>query len=201
MTIRTLKGGRFAIVGAMAALLPLLPGCGEPVTAPTTFVPYNSTDGRFACDYPKGWQADGGGNTDYSWAKFTKGGAEIRIDADLVGSLFGDIAQSANTMMHDDSPENAPVAQVHERGKRPMQEQYGKYEERAPKVVKSGFGDGRRSTFIAAESLGGKVYGYRATFLAHDRRITVVCRCPAPNWHVLKPGFEKVLASVRRGGG
>ena len=43
----------FALVGVT--------GCGGSVPAPNAFVPYNSPTGRFSCDYPKGWEADGGG--------------------------------------------------------------------------------------------------------------------------------------------
>jgi hypothetical protein len=181
----------------------LFSGCGESVSAPTSFASYTSTDGRFSCDYPQGWQAEGGGSTDYSWAKFTKGGVEIRIDADIAGSLFGDIAKSSSAMMGgtpDESSENAPVAQVHEQGLKRMKNDYTNYQEREPKVVKADVGVGRRSTFIADQTLGGKLYGYRATFLGNDRRLTVLCTCPATNWQALKPAFEKVVASLRYGG-
>jgi hypothetical protein len=46
--------------------------------------------------------------------------------------------------------------------------------------------------------MGGKVYGYRATFLGGDRRIEVICSCPSTNWKTLKPAFEKVIAGLRR---
>jgi hypothetical protein len=61
-------------------------------------------------------------------------------------------------------------------------------------------GEGRRSIFTSDGSLGGKTYGYRATLLTGDRRITIVCSCPATNWKELKPAFERVTASLRRGG-
>jgi hypothetical protein len=176
-------------------------GCGETVAAPKSYVAYTSKDSRFACDYPQGWKADGGGNTDYSWAKFTKENAEIRIDADIAGSLMGDIAKSGQGMFGvDASGENAPVAHVHELGLRRMKEDYSNYKEQEPKAVNAGLGDGRRSSFTADQTFGGKLLGYRATFLGGDRRINVVCRCPASNWKTLKPAFEKVIDSVRSGG-
>lgn len=83
-----------------------------------------------------------------------------------------------------------------------MKEEFANYNEREPKTFQSkGIGEGRRSTFIADQSLGGKVYGYRATLLSNDRRITVVCTCPATNWQALKPAFETVITSLRQGGG
>jgi hypothetical protein len=177
-------------------------GCGGSVPAPKSFVAYNSPDGRFACDYPKGWEATGSGDkTDapYSWAKFTKGNAEIKVDADFAGSLFGDIAKASGAMMGGDA--EAPTAKVHPLGMRHMKEEYNNYQEREPKAFQSkGVGEGRRSVFIADGMLGAKIFGYRATLLSGDRRITVVCSCPATNWQILKPAFERVIGSLRIGG-
>jgi len=177
-------------------------GCGGAVPAPTAFVPYDSPDGRFSCDYPKGWEVQiGAGKPDapYSFAKFTKGNAEIRVDADFAGSLFGDMARASGAMAGADA--EAPVAKVHPMGVKHMKDEYTNYEEREAKAFKSkGMNEGRRSIFIADQTLGGKTYGYRATLLTGDRRITVVCSCPATNWKALKPAFEKVIESLRMGG-
>jgi hypothetical protein len=178
-----------------------LTGCGGTVPAPTAFAPYNSPDGRFSCDYPKGWEAAGGGKADkpISWAKFTAGNAEIRVDADFAGSLFGDIAKSGSAMSGDNEP---PAAKVHPLGARHMKEEFSNYQEREAKAFKSkGMGEGRKSVFIADGSLGAKTYGYRATLLTGDRRITIITTCPAANWQILKPAFDTVIASLRLGGG
>ena len=189
-----------ASIGLILSLL-AISGCGAAVPAPKAFVAYHSPSGRFSCDYPKGWQADGAGKPESpnAWAKFTMGHAEIRVEADLAGSLFGDMAKSSGSTFGVE--EEPPVARIHPMGERQMKEDFTNYTEREPKPFQSkGIGEGRRSTFIADQTLGGKVYGYRATLLAHDRRITVVCTCPATNWKTLKPAFETVVASVRQGG-
>jgi len=175
-------------------------GCGGgAVPAPTAFVAYNAPDGRFACDYPKGWEVEiGAGRQDapYSYAKFTKGNAEIKVEADFAGSLFGDIAKAGAAMAGGDA--EAPVARVHPMGVRHMKDEYNNYQEREAKGFQSkGIGEGRRSIFIADQTLGGKIFGYRGTLLTGDRRITVVCSCPATNWKPLKPAFEKVIESLR----
>jgi len=193
--------GRLAIAVYVLVCLLGVPGCGGAVPAPTAFVAYNSPDGRFSCDYPKGWEATGGGKVDmpYSYAKFTMGNAEIRVEADFAGSLFGDIAKASGAMAGADA--EAPVARVHPMGMRHMKDEYSNYEEREAKAFQSkGIGEGRRSIFLADQALGGKVFGYRATLLSGDRRITVVCSCPATNWKALKPAFEKVIVSLRLGG-
>jgi hypothetical protein len=101
------------------------------------------------------------------------------------------------------SPKSEPaVAKVHPMGVRQMKEDYSNYQEReAVKFQSKGLGEGRRSIFIADKGLGGKIYGYRATLLQHDRRISVICSCPATNWKALKPAFESITASLRQGGG
>jgi hypothetical protein len=177
-------------------------GCGGSVPAPKSFAAYNSPDGRFACDYPKGWEAAGGGKADkpISWAKFTAGNAEIRVDADFAGSLFGDIAKAGSAMSGDDEP---PAAKVHPMGFRHMKDEFGdSYTERDAKPFQSkGFGEGRKSIFIANGSFGSKTYGYRATLLSGDRRMTIIAMCPAANWQALKPAFDTVIASLRHGAG
>ncbi len=173
-------------------------GCGGSVPAPKAFVAYNSPSARFSCDYPKGWQAEGGGKNDspMSWAKFTEGNAEIRVDADLAGSLFADIAKAGGGGMGADA--EPPVAKIHPMAIRHMKEEYNGYEEREAKKFQSkGLGEGRKAIFIAKEALGGKIYGYRATLLSGDRRITVITKCPATNWQTLKPAFDTVIASLR----
>jgi hypothetical protein len=192
-----------AAIASVCSLLLIIgaSGCGGSVPAPKAFAKYDSPDGRFACDYPQGWEKAGGGKADkpISWAKFTSGNAEIRVDADFAGSLFGDIAKAGSAMSGDEEP---PAAKVHPLGKRHMKEEFGdKYEEREPKPFQSkGFGEGRRSVFIAPSSFGGKTFGYRATLLSGERRLTVITMCPAANWQILKPAFEKVIASLRQGG-
>jgi hypothetical protein len=184
----------------MISVLGGLTGCGGTVAAPTAFVQYNSPDGRFSCDYPKGCEAAGGGKADkpISWAKFTAGNAEIRVDADFAGSLFGDMAKAGSAMSGDDEP---PAAKVHPLGVRHMKEEFSNYTEREAKPFQSkGLGEGRKSVFIADGSFGAKTYGYRATLLSGDRRITIITTCPATNWQALKPGFDKVIASLRLGG-
>ena len=186
------------VVGALALWL-AIPGCGGQVSAPTSFVTCLDKGGQFVCDAPKGWEVDAGGKPDSpnSFAKISSGGAMISVMSDLAGSLYGDMAKAGGGMMGGESEH--PSARVHAMGIRRMKEEYSTYDEREPvKVQSTGLGEGRRSTFIASQPMVGKIYGYRATFLGGDRRIEVLCTCPATNWKVLKPTFEKVIAGLRR---
>jgi hypothetical protein len=175
-------------------------GCEGNVPAPTAFARYHSADGRFSCDYPQGWEVEkGAGKPDapYSYAKFRAGGAEIQVSADFAGSLFGDIAKAGAAMSGD---AEAPVARVHPQGVRQMKDDYSNYQEKEAKAFQSkGMGEGRRSMFTADQTFGGKTFGYRATLLTGDRRITIVCTCPSGNWEALKPAFEKVISSLGLG--
>jgi hypothetical protein len=201
MLMRSWFGRLGAVVCALSGVLAVA-GCGGSVATPKAYVTYHSTDGRFDCDCPKGWETDGGGKPESPncWAKLSSGNAEIKVNADFAGSLFGDMAKAGQGALGADA--EPPVARVHPMGERAMKEEYSNYQEREPKEFQSkGFGEGRRSTFIADGGLGGKTYGYRATLLANDRRITVICSCPSNNFQALKPAFERVIASVRQGGG
>jgi hypothetical protein len=195
------SSARLIVTAWMISVSVVLSGCSGSVPAPKSFVTYNSTDGRFSCDYPKGWEAAGGGKADkpISWAKFTAGNAEIRVDTDFAGSLYGDMAKAGSAMSGDEEP---PAAKVHPLGARAMKQEFGeKYEERDAKQFQSkGFGEGRKSVFIAPGSFGSKIYGYRATLLSGDRRITIIATCNATNWQALKPAFDTVIASLRHGG-
>jgi hypothetical protein len=197
--MRSLLGRSITSGCALISLL-VITGCGGSVPAPKQFVKFDSPDGRWSCEYPKGWESEGGGKPDSpnSWGRFTSGGAEIHITADFAGSLFGDIAKATGAAMGPDA--EAPVAKVHPMGARAMKEEFNNYKEREPKAFQSkrGGGEGRRSTFTASQSLGGQVFGYRATLLAGDRRITIVCSCPSTNWKALRPAFERVIESVGR---
>ena len=200
MRIRTPLTRRFALSGPLVILAATLGGCGGSVPAPTAFVPFLDKGGQFVVDAPKGWEVDAGGKLDSpnSFAKFNQGQAQISVMSDLAGSLYGDMVKGSGGGGLGAQPEH-PSARVHELGLRRMKQDFTNYQERDPVVVQSaGLGEGRRATFIADQSLGGKVYGYRATFLGGDRRIEVLCTCPATNWKALKPAFEKVIAGIRR---
>jgi hypothetical protein len=176
----------------------LIAGCGEAVTAPKSYSEFSSKDGAFTCKYPAGWEVEGGGGTrgEYSQTKFIKGPAEIRIEADLAGSLMAGPSQA------DDAPYGSdmkPVARVHEMKQKSMKDEFNDYKERDPKPFMSkGTGEGRKSIFTAAGSFGGKIYGYRATLLTNDKRLTIVCQCPARDWRTLRKAFDTVIASIGR---
>jgi hypothetical protein len=199
-----MRCGKTALVLLLALgfCMALAGGCGEQVAAPTKFAEYTSKDGAFSCTYPADWEMEQGARADnsYSWVKFTKGPALFKITADAGGSTMGDIAKAGpgNT---DEKEENA-VASVHEMQKRSIAEEYTNYKEKPPRTVKSpALGPGVQSEFYADGGFGVRLFGTRTTFLSNNRRISILCQCPLPTWRVLKPAFDKVVESVRSGGG
>jgi len=193
-----------AVTIAAAALA----GCSGSVSAPTSYDNYNAKDGSFACKYPAGWEAKGGGRGGFHSASFSQGAAKIKVSADLAGSLLGDIAKSGMAGMmpagevglaEEDLEEFSPVAQVHQMGQEEMADEFGDYQEQASEAVDTELGKGRLSEFSASTGFGGKLRGYRLTVLAHDRRVTVVCYVPEKNWAVLEPAFSEVIGSLKRG--
>jgi hypothetical protein len=176
-------------------------GCGAgPVAAPTEFAEYNSPGGTFACEYPKNWQADGGGKRGLEWAKFTSGPAQIKIDTGVAASLMGDIADSFGGETEELGPEFEPVHSVHADGQRAAEEEFSGYKEIGEiEVLEAPLGPARHNQFTAASTFGSGLHGFRATLLGKDKSVHVTCVCPESDWKTLQPAFEKVLASLKRG--
>lgn len=177
----------------LSLVIPLaLAGCAQEVPAPKQFKEYSSAE--FKCEYPADWETEGGGGTrsEYSMVKFTKGSAEIRAESDVAGSLMVEGAR-------DDGHGEPRVAKTHRLKTDRMDEEFTNYKEREPKPFQSkGLGEGRKAIFVADGGMGGKIYGYHATLLTNDKRLTIICQCPATNWKTLKPAFNRVIESFGR---
>ena len=197
-TCHPMFGYLVAVVSGLAGAI----GCGSaPVTAPTAFTAYNSKNGTFACEYPEGWDADGGGGRGPEWAKFLSGPAEIRVSTGVAGSLMADVASSAGgTNLEPVPPELEPVHDIHMDGVEDAEKNYGGYKETGePQVMEVSLGPARRSEFTASTTFGSGLHGYRATILGHDKAVTVFCICPESDWKTLQPAFDHLLGSLRRG--
>ena len=187
------------VIGALASLLGV-GGCGGSVEPPSSYTQFISKDGAFAIDYPDGWEATNGSRPDntYSWAQFSKGSATIRVVADTAGSLMADVAKAfgAGAEMDESS---APVAGAHESKRDLIAQDFSNYHEGPPRAIQTKLGDTRIAKFAADGSLKGKIIGFRTTMLTNNRRITVLCHCPAAQFEALQPAFETVILSVKRG--
>jgi hypothetical protein len=178
-------------------------GCGSaPITAPTSYGQYNAKDGTFACEYPEGWSADGGGKGGPLWATFASGAAEIRANADVAGSLMGGLVGGGGGfgVGDDESMDLEPVRKIHDLDKERAEQKYTGYQEIGDvAVVECGVGPARRSEFTSTTTFGSGLHGYRATILGHDKRVVVYCVCPESDWKTLEPAFAHVLRSFKRG--
>ncbi len=177
----------------------IVAGCGSaPVAAPAEYADYNSPGGTFACEYPKGWESEGGGKRGLEWAKFKSGPAEIKMDAGVAGSLMG--GDGGGFLPEDTPPELEPVHGVHEMAKRSAEQEFSGYKEVSEiEEIEVALGPARRSEFTASSTFGSGLHGYRATALGKDKAVYVYCVCPESDWKTLQPAFEKVLTSLRRG--
>ena len=186
-----------AVVGAALAVA----GCAGKAVVPTSYDTYNSKDGSFQLQYPAGWDADGGDRSGYAWAKFTSGNAVISVDANLAGSLMGDVAKSKihiPGIQVEQGAERDPVAAVHAQEKQGFEDDEGVTEQQAV-VVKTGFPDARKSEFTGTKTFGGSIRGCRVTALSSTKRIRLVCECPESEWEALKPAFDKAIESLGMG--
>ena len=62
--------------------------------------------------------------------------------------------------------------------------------------VQMKLGDGLKSEFTGSSAFGTEFRGYRATGMLDNKRVRIVCQCPADQWETLKPVFDKVISSL-----
>jgi len=207
--IRTVNMMKSYVSMMSLLLIVSVSGCSsEPITAPQTdddYTQWNAKDGTFRIDYPKDWEAKGGGKNSIQWARFTKGNAEIYVNVKFSDSALADVMGAGGGVMDmggalgvDDEDLPSPVAVIHETKKEEVAQDFSNYTEGEAEVIRPFLGEGRRSEFSATKALG-KVKGYRATILSRDRGITVICRCAESDWPALQPAFEKILNQMTKG--
>jgi hypothetical protein len=166
---------------------------GSPPARPVTaWENHTTTENEFSFDYPAGWNAKEYGIRGRRHVEVTGGSATINVKENLAGSLVGDITRAVNRGQPVPE-ERSPVAQVHEL-RRPTEP--SSYKEEPAVTVTTRFGNARRSVYT-----DGSKRGYRATVLMHRTALDVYCECPASDWDTLRPAFERVIASLGRGGG
>jgi hypothetical protein len=187
-----------AAVVAVAAIL-LVAGCSPaPVAAPTAYVEYNHKSGAFACEYPQGWEADGGGAHGQVWATFESGPAEIRLRGNAIGSLMGDAMGGRH--QSDLPPELQPVHKIHELNAKGIENELPGYKEIGqPQELEVALGPARVSEFTATTTFGSGLHGYRVTVLGHNKGVTAFCICPESDWKTLQPAFDHTLGTLKRG--
>jgi hypothetical protein len=192
-------GGLFSLimVGAVIFFIVRL-SANSGITAPDSFKTYESPEAVFHLDYPTGWKVTASGLKGRLAVTMEKSSALIQVNESLRGSLVGDIAGSGSR--GDEPDEHTPVAAVHALKKKEFAEEYTRYEENKPDFVNTRFGKVARSEFKGVKGLG-KVHGYRATALAGQTSFDVMCQCSEGNWEMLRPAFERAIASLGPGTG
>lgn len=217
--VRTKVRRTVSVVTACLAVVPLAmgtSGCSltgsEPVTAPVAYKTYGPPDNSFAClapDDPKWKNMRAGQNGMLSSVLFSRGDAKIDIEADLKGSLQGDIVNASNAQMGNFEslvpanmqgamPKKIPVVeQMHlTEGKKLLEKRGETYKEGSMKPFVSAVGEARVSEWTHE----GR-HGYRMTIMGGDRRFRVSCVCAEKDWNTLKPEFQKVVGSLKPGTG
>ena len=146
---------------------------------------------------PKAGEVKGGGKGGPYWAEFSSGDAKIRINGSAIASLMaGDNTSS------DLPPELEPVHGFHTvQNFEAAKDKYGDYTELpgSPKLAKCVLGPARLSEFTAKTSFGTELRGYRATVLGHNKDIKIICVCPTSKWDDVKPMFDQMFATLKRG--
>ena len=94
------------------------------------------------------------------------------------------------------------MQKLHDTDKSQLADDLPGYGEGKATAFNSAVGDSRVSEWTAdGQTSGSKLHGYRITMLDKDREITVICSSPERNWAVLKPAFQRMVASIKPGNG
>jgi hypothetical protein len=173
-------------------------GATSKITAPDSFSFYESPEAVFHIEKPSGWKVSASGIKGSLGVEIEKSSAVIKVKESLRGSLVGDIAGSGTR--GDEPDERSPVAAVHALKQKEFAEEYSHYEEDKPTFVNTRFGKVARSEFKGVKGLG-KVRGYRATALAGQTSFDISCQCSEAHWEMLRPAFERAIASLGPGTG
>lgn len=211
----TLLGGGAYVVYAMQPVR---------VAPPTSYAKFVANDKAFQCDYPSGWKARQGQPQGIaSWAEFKKGSAQIEIDANLQGSLQGDILTATQTMGDNMGGDFAgasggmpgvpgmtggggggqrrpPIEILHEAAAEDLSDTMDDYKELPAQKFTSRVGDARISEFsYKGEGFKGGMKGYRVSIMGGDKLFSIKCECTDKDFPLLKNAFIKTLNSIAPG--
>lgn len=180
----------------------------EVIPAPAGYTAYLSPDKTFACLSPNGWKkSESAGGGIMSGVVFTKSKAKVNVTSDLQGSLMADISRGPSLggiPGMGGMPQRPPVEKLHLSTTNGLKKEFKEYSEKPMRELPNmALGDTRVSEWTGDAGLlgGGKIHGYRTTILNNDRRTVVICHCPESSWTNLKPAFQKIVASLKPGGG
>lgn len=185
------------VVGLLFLPINLLPAETR-IQAPEGYDPYEDKIGKhFHIEAPRGWVVEAGGRgSSNPWVRFINGKATIRLKTSVGASAIGDVMKAGGAGARDVPDSMKPAAQIHTMMKEQFAQDFSNYEEKPPRTVDTGMGDGRLSEFTAAGSWGSKLRGIRLTCLGVNYQFTVICNCPEADWAVCQPVFEHVALSL-----
>ena len=163
---------------------------GSPVKPITEWDKYSTEEFEFGFQVPTEWTTKSYGIKGRREVEAKGSGATVTIKENLAGSLIGDIA-GAGMQGRPVPDEFLPVSRVHEM--RAPKDESG-YQEGQAVTVMTRFGKARQSEYTQ-----GSKRGYRVTVLMSQTALDVYCECRAGDWEVLRPAFDRIIATL--GGG
>lgn len=147
------------------------------IPTPTAYVPYTSTAAAVVCAEPVGWTA----RENASFVSFTDRKARIELEAPP----------------QSDDGSYAPLNQLHAQAQDALAQPLANtgYQEQGARTLQTGMGVALVSEWTAAPSLS-RLHGYRATLLAGNNAVEVICLCEQRDWPHLQPAFVHVIQSM-----
>ncbi|HVJ82125.1 MAG TPA: MJ0042-type zinc finger domain-containing protein [Planctomycetia bacterium] len=159
-------------------------GSGKGGDAIAAFKRYESS--AFCIDLPQGWELEDGGRENYKFVTVKKGEVFIKIQEDLVGSIYGE----GGTLSDEKDPKLRPVQGIHLDKVESLKEDFGDgYSENEPAEFRCKLGEGRKSEFAVKGSwTQSALKGYRVSILGGAGKA----------W-TMRPGFDRIIESVAFG--
>ncbi len=180
-----IKGEGAQVAGGGAAVAAAVPKLAE----------VRNDLGNFAIAFPDGWDIKTGGGSGGMppFATAESGSIYLSVKSDQHATAL--LTTSQNFDSENSRLEDFPVHRAHELVKVKLEAEFDAYEETAPKLISTKYGDGRISEFTAQEGLFSKTKGLRATFLSNAWCLKITCKCPQKEFPKNEALFCKVIES------
>lgn len=190
-------------------------GGGQTKSLDKQYVTVRHEISSFSIDHPDDWKAAIAGGSGGAPPSIQIDGDEayFRVKGSLGGAAIGDAAQAGSNLgsnlginLPGEEGEDAgggedlaPVAVVHEMQGKFFEQDYDDYEETPGQKIDTPFGEGRISTYTAKKGMfGGKIKGFRASFLATDYNYNIYCYVPEKQFEQYEPVFRRMIGSFKR---
>lgn len=207
MVYRAVWAPSFVLLIVFLIVFPRTPA---PLPIPGALVPFTTDDKVISVVYPSNWSKSQSSSQAVSTGVvFKSGGGAVRFDADadLAGSLMGDIMKGPTAAISElpggeklAAKMKTPLEQLHESQGAIYKKKYDEYLDSATTKSQVAGAEALVTDFTFKDGSVPMV-GKRATALAGDRRLSVRCYCPREAESKIMPVMDQMIESLKMGQG